>query len=283
MGLSSNTLWHMTKRDAFFSILKSRNISYSYSLEKIFPINKMGGIAFPMISMCDLPFSEIATTKWTYGDYAIGFSREWGLRNGFSPVWYCNNGSRVYNQLFKMLIETIEHEEKGYMGMAMYLLSNVKFVQAPLVTKNRKFKNYRFYDEREYRLVPYITETDKHEVMPYLTEDGYADYKKQIGHSRLDFGVSFEYSDIKYLIVNSESNIKDVRKILSSSPEVSHINIVTKKDVMEDFIGIEHNEEILPSPKESDIEATLRHLNRMTQDFKQGWELIRKSKNNIEK
>lgn len=58
----------------------------------------------------------------------------------------------------------------------------------------------------------------------------------------LNFGVSFEYSDIKYLIVNSESNIEEVKKILSREGAFSNILIVTKKDVMEDFIGIEHNE-----------------------------------------
>lgn len=263
MGLSSNVLWHMTKKDAFFCILKSKQFRYSYSLEKAFPSKDMKGIAFPMISMSDLPFSEIATTKWTYGDYAIGLSREWGVKNGFSPVWYCNVGSRVWLQLSKMVYESATHDDKGYFGMGMYLMSNVKFVQAPLISPKRKFKNYRFYDEREYRLVPYITETDDEGIPPYILEEQYEEFKKANGSSMLGFGVSFEYSDIKYLIVNSESNIDEVKKILSKDGSFSNILIVTKKDVMEDFVGIEHNVEILPSPEQQDYEAAQRHLGKM--------------------
>lgn len=263
MGLSANTLWHMTKKDAFMSILKSKQFRYSYSLERAFPVKNMKGVAFPMISMSDLPFSEIATTKWTYGDYAIGLSREWGVKNGFSPVWYCNTGSRVWSQLCKFIYEAITHDDKGYFGMGMYLMSNVKFVQAPLISHKRKFKNYRFYDEREYRLVPHITETDKEGIPPFILEEQYEEFKKANGSSMLDFGVSFEYSDIKYLIVNSESNIEEVKKVLSREGTFSNILIVTKKDVMEDFIGIEHNEEILPSLEEQDLEAAQRHLSRM--------------------
>lgn len=90
MGLSSNILWHQTKKDAFFKILRSKEFLYSYSIENVFPIKEDQGLAIPMISMSDFPFSEIANNKWAYGDYTIGLSREWGIKNGFSPVLYCN-------------------------------------------------------------------------------------------------------------------------------------------------------------------------------------------------
>lgn len=276
MGLSSNVLWHMTKKDAFFSILKSKQLRYSYSLEKAFPAKDMKGVAFPMISMSDLPFSEIATTKWTYGDYAIGLSREWGVRKGFSPVWYCNVGSRVWLQLSKLVYEAATHNDNGYFGMGMYLMSNVKFVQSPLISTKRKFKNYRFYDEREYRLVPFITETDKEGIPPYILEEQYEEFKKEKGSSMLDFGVTFEYSDIKYLIVNSKSNVVEVEKMLSKEGSLSNILIVTKRDVMEDFVGVEHNEEILPSPEQQDFEATQRHLQRIRNMF----DMLKENRNN---
>lgn len=265
MGLSSNVLWHMTKKDAFFSILKSKQLRYSYSLEKAFPLKDMKGVAFPMISMSDLPFSEIATTKWTYGDYAIGLSREWGVKKGFSPVWYCNVGSRVWMQLNKLVFEAGTNDDQGYFGIGMYLMSNVKFVQAPLISPKRKFKNYRFYDEREYRLVPYITETGKERIPLFILEEQYEQFKKINGSSMLDFGVDFEYSDIKYLIVKSKSNVEEVKRILSNDGSSSNILIVTKKDVMEDFVGIEHNDEIIPSQEQLDFHATQRHLQRMTE------------------
>ena len=39
MGLSSNILWHQTRRDAFFKILRTKEILYSYSVERVFPIH----------------------------------------------------------------------------------------------------------------------------------------------------------------------------------------------------------------------------------------------------
>lgn len=97
MGLSSNILWHQTDRKAFYEIIRTKKLRYSYSLERIIPEFRLLPFAFPMISMSDYPFSEISHNKWTYGDYCIGFRQSWGEKIGFSPVWYCSLGSRVSN------------------------------------------------------------------------------------------------------------------------------------------------------------------------------------------
>lgn len=101
MGLSSNILWHQTKSSGFYKILESKQLLYSYSLERIVPLKGFKAVAFPMISLSDFPFSEIANNKWTYGNYCIGFKREWGVKVGFSPVWYCSFGSEVFDSCVK--------------------------------------------------------------------------------------------------------------------------------------------------------------------------------------
>ena len=146
----------------------------------------------------------------------------------------------------------------------MYLFALMKFDQAPLLTKSRVFEKYRFYDEREWRLVPYITETDKAEVLPFLTEYDYNEYKKEHdGSSLLNFGVDFQYDDIHYVIVNKEEDVKKTREIVGDK-----IHIFTKEEVVEDMIGINHHEEILPTFRQSDLEASQRHLNRVFQELK---------------
>ena len=262
MGLSSNILWHMTNSEAFFSILKSQELRYSYSLERVMPIPQ--GVAFPMISMCDLPFSEIATTKWSYGDYAIGLSREWGLKKGFSPVWYSDYNSRMWRELGKLFEETGASKDGKYFDSLIYLFSNIKFVQAPLKTSRKQFKNYRFYDEREYRLVPYLEETYKHGYQSFLMENAYELYKEDKGSSLLDYGVDFSFEDVRYLIVKSYSNVREVKALLSKHKNAEHIIVVTKKDVLEDFIGTEHNEEILLSAEQFNYAGTQPHVDRMS-------------------
>ena len=248
MGLSSNVLWHQTSKDGFFKILKSRKILYSYSLEKSFPLKDDKGVAFPMISLSDIPICEMPHNKWTYGDYAIGFSRDWGNKNKFTPVWYCESLSNVYRLLSDLTIKTLEDAEKNderaeeykkRLGNYLYLFSNVKFVQGPLPKRN--YKNYRFYDEREYRLVPLKDIWEQNGYQPVLFEKDYEKYKENNGSSLLDIGLDFTLKDIKYLIVKSEANKSEVDKVLKKHKEASHIHVFTKAQILEDLIGIEHN------------------------------------------
>lgn len=242
MGLSSNVLWHQTKKEGFFKILSCKKMLYSYSLEKSLPLRNDQGIAYPMISLSDIPMCEMPNNKWTYGDYAIGFTREWSIRNGFTPVWYCEPNSVVYRLLHQLAIETLDKNDKNRFGNYMYLFSNVKFIESKLKTSRRTYENYRFYDEREYRLVAQKPELDKHQYSPILIGGNYEKYKKEHNDkSLLEIGVDFTFKDIKYLIVKSEQNRTEVEEILKKDKDERHIHIFTKKEILEEFIGIEHN------------------------------------------
>lgn len=276
MGLSSNILWHQTTEIGFYEILKSRKLRYSYCLERIIPEFHLEPLAFPMISVSDYPLSEIGNNKWAYGNYNIGFTQVWGVKAGFSPVWYCSIGSRGLRQLSVLLEDALENGSKGRFGAIMYLYALMKFVQAPLKTKNTVYKRYRFYDEREWRIVPYITETDTAEVMPFLSEGAYKDYKEtHNGSSLLDIGVEFQYDDIHYIIVETDEDVKKTRDIVGEK-----IHIFTKDEVVEDVIGVEHHEEILPSPEQLDFEAAQRHVQRIGKLMKEALENKQEKVNN---
>ena len=252
MGLSSNILWHQTDKKSFYDILKSKKLLYSYCLERVIPTFHSNPVAFPMISVSDYPFSEIANNKWTYGNYCIGFNRSWGEKVGFSPVWYCSTGSRGLRQSDVLLKEGMKPNQNGLFGVSMFLFAQMKLDQAPLYSSKRQFKTYRFYDEREWRIVPYITETDKAE--------------KHSGKSLLDFGVEFQYEDIHYIIVGSAEDIQNTKEIVGDK-----CHIFTKEEVLSDMIGIDHHEEILPSPEQQDYEAAQRHFDRMRKMFEEEW------------
>ena len=278
MGLSSNILWHQTNEEGFYEILKSKKLRYSYCLERIVPEFKLKPIAFPMISVSDYPMSEVGNNKWAYGNYCIGFKQSWGVKVGFSPVTYCSYGSRGLKVLNLLLDDSLRNDNKSRFGAVMYLFAHMKFVQAPLVTKHKKFKNYRFYDEREWRVVPYITETDNAELWPFYDEEGYKVFKKENnGTSLLDIGVDFQYDDIHYIIVEKERDIHRTREIVGD-----RIHIFTKDEVVEDVIGVDHHEEILPSQFEMDLEASQRHLARVSKIMHDKME-EKFGKNNTEK
>ena len=278
MGLSSNILWHQTNEQGFYEILKSKKLRYSYCLERIVPEFKFKPIAFPMISVSDYPLSEIGNNQWAYGNYCIGFKQNWGVKAGFSPVTYCSLGSRSLQVLNILLDDSLKNDIQSRFGAVMYLFAHMKVVQAPLVTKHKKFKNYRFYDEREWRVVPYITETDNAELWPFYDEEGYKDFKKENnGTSLLDIGVEFQYDDIHYIIVENESDVQKTRDIVGD-----RVHIFTKGEIVEDVVGVDHHEEILPSQFEIDQEASMRHLARISKMMHDKME-EKFGKNNTEK
>ena len=96
MGLSSNILWHQTNYANLRNIIKSRSLKCSYSLEEVDEILGQK-VAFPMISMCDLPISELSEYQGKYGDYAIGLSREWGVKINLRPFGIMNRNHEYRN------------------------------------------------------------------------------------------------------------------------------------------------------------------------------------------
>lgn len=121
MGLSSNILWHQTDKESFYHILASKQLLYSYSLERIIPTFKLKPVAFPMISVSDYPLSEIGNNNWAYGNFCIGFRQDWGEKVGFSPVCYCSYGSRSLRQLDVLLNKAIETGSQSMFGLSMFI------------------------------------------------------------------------------------------------------------------------------------------------------------------
>lgn len=241
MGLSSTVLWHQTKRDAFFKILSSRRLYYSYSQEFVLTKNPDNPIAFPMISLCDLPLSEFASNNWTYGDFAIGFSQNWGSKNRFTPVCYCNKNSIFLKRLIDSLNKNRSPEINNKI---LYCCAYLKYVQGPLKTSKKSFTNYKFYDEREERLI--LDPEENKGIKFILYGDEYNQYKRDNKNSSLvnNKFVEFENKDIRYIVANSNENIAKAKRILFKDTEnIDNIVFLTKSQVTEDIIGANHNVE----------------------------------------
>lgn len=265
MGLSSNILWHQTDGDSFYKILESKKLCYSYSIERIIlnQNHELMPVAFPMISVSDFPFSEIGNNKWAYGDYCIGFNQKWGETVGFSPVCYCSYGSCILRLINGQLNLARESNSQTLFALAMIMFSHMKFVEGPLKTRKKTFEKYRFYDEREWRVVLSTMKGGQTEIKPYLNVDDYYSFKKKCeGKPLLDVGVGFSYDDIHYIIVETKEDVPQTRGIVGSG-----IHIFTKDEVIEDVIGVEHHKEIPPSKVQLDLEAALRQEERLKNFF----------------
>jgi hypothetical protein len=179
-----------------------------------------------MISFCDIPLSLAKEQISKYGGYAIGMSKEWGITNRLNPVLYVEKNSIIANDLnnsrkeFKSIAVSITEIVKNGKFVPKGLLPVVKNVtnavdnyrntlrfiknyRGDLVRGKRKYPNYRFYDEREWRYIPDISDN---RIKPSIQEKDYIEYRGKTRSKPLlkEINIDFRAPDIKYLIVKSK-------------------------------------------------------------------------------
>lgn len=276
MGLSSNILWHQTSKAGLMAILKQQEFKYSYSMESVFSsVLKGKGIAVPMISMCDLPFSELNEYLGKYGNYMIGLDTDWGKRKGFTPVWYCYPTSHILEFILKK-INNFGFDEPEYKNNVLIeILKYIKFVEAPLTGHN--YKSYRFMDEREVRLCPtneMLSGQGSEKYKPLLVETQYKEFKANNGNKALlNLSVAFDLSDVKYIVVKNKPNVEEAKKLLESKKESHDIRIFSEQEIKEDFIGSSHYERMADNPNsksEREIKELLTDNSKLWKDIIHG-------------
>ncbi len=240
MGLSSNIIWHQTSFDGLKAILKSKMLCYSYSLETINWKSQSIDVAFPMISFCDIPLADLSEYIGKYGNYTIGFKRLWGRENGVSPVWYRDENAetlKIQMDSFKNHMNKDSFKLSANEQQLWQVIANTKNHEGKLLKK--KYRKYRFYDEREVRLVPSYKELVFSNIKPFIGKADYEKYKTNFGNSLIpNMYVTFGYDDIVYIIY---SNKKDSVTKLIMHEDAKHINLLSHRQIMQDVIGLEHN------------------------------------------
>src|ERR1700722_14296147 len=102
INLSANSLFHFTeKRADLISILKN-GLYVRYSLENyqgLIEEKEEEEVNLPMVCFCDIPLSQVKRHITTYGSYAIGLTKKWGIKNKINPVIYTYYNSSIANIL----------------------------------------------------------------------------------------------------------------------------------------------------------------------------------------
>lgn len=253
-NISSNSLFHFTpKKQHLINILKNTFIP-RYCLENVpLSITVLNGnfeAAVPMICFCDISLSQIENHIKTYGKYGIGLTKEWGIRNNLNPIIYTNPDSNFTSSIYKMatdvhnaLGENCNNTSKSICDEYMNILNFLKPYKGDLVRGKKTIKGVTFYNEREWRYVPKIPIESKYEnslsKTDYLNKDLLFNESKKM----IDFRLTFEPRDIKYIFVKSESEIhkmvqelRDI-KVRFSSREIDILTskILTTDQIKEDF------------------------------------------------
>jgi len=248
--LSANTLFHFTDHiDKLESILVNEFYP-NYSLENWDTIT--GGtfeIGIPMVCFCDIPLSQINNHTNDYGNYALGLTKDWGIKNNICPVLYTFHTASTATHIMDLFTHLnrldIPAKDKALDATLMNLALFMKPYSGKLKKGNRARDGVRFYDEREWRYIPNINE-EKEKIKQYLGPDEFKDtkFKDEQTLKLKSKKISFEPNDIKYIVVESEHEILDmyhkINQIKSpkySSDDVMKLQtrIISMEHIRDDF------------------------------------------------
>ncbi len=220
MSLSSNSIIHLTHTKENLKGILNDGLIPHYCVESVDLGQYVYTLGVPMISFCDIPLSKIKDHIGKYGEYGIGLTKEWAIKNKLNPVVYVESDSNLSESLDKILnikdtstsegIDALDENEKSIIDITRY----IKNYQKNLIRKGETINDYRFSDEREWRFVPHFTEKCK---MLLTKEELETAAKKKKNNSTLkNLKLKFEPNDIKYIFVESDEDIHDLINILKA-------------------------------------------------------------------
>lgn len=250
MALSANSLIHYTaKIENLLGILSSKGLRYSYCEERI---KTRGGknfsAAIAMVSFCDIPLSDYKKHFYNrkntkdlgyYGDYGIGISKKWANKRGLNSVFYVEYNSFVGTAIRKDYEDFISGDRVVNKNLAPQIFLYCKNYQAGLYRKEVLVKqDYRFYDEREWRIVPDNEALGG--VSPIIETAIYRADKERYQARIANKILPFDLEDISYIIVREESEVKRVYQEMEAifrreMLELASIRVLTSEQILSDF------------------------------------------------
>ncbi len=210
----SSSLFHFTKNmDALTSILEN-GFYPRYCLEDLAWFGYDEHVGFPMVCFCDIPLSRISEHTSFYGEFGIGLTKEWGLRNKLNPVGYFGDNSavRTVAEYLFDLDKKYEDEKGTSFNQLLNLLRYSKpisgrmYVSGELVEKD-------FYQESEWRYSLLANEDSMLALQGSLFEEEKDDENKKLETEQLEFLPT----DINYIFVKSDADIPQVVDFINGS------------------------------------------------------------------
>ena len=234
--ISANTLFHFTRSpdnliniliDGFYPRCCMENLEfiYKHGTSQL----STTGFAIPMVCFCDIPLSQISNHVEKYGGYALGLSKEWGESNGINPVMYELPNSNAIETIRESIHTTIPYltgqsldneeyqEEMRKLGNEMIFFSCYLKPYKGLRWDGEGFSGNEimFYDEKEWRYIPNYKSILEKSLRPYIFSHEYLNESKKDEFNDIfkqNFKLDFRPDDIKYIIVNRESEVLDMAK-----------------------------------------------------------------------
>lgn len=254
--ISANTLFHFTKSIDNLKNILTHTFSPRYCLEHIDDSLVNLSIAIPMVCFCDIPLSQIKDHVDTYGNYAIGLSKEWAMSKGISPVLYLHKNS-VTNEMMQQFLATskdLDNIENPDSDKAINKRTR-DFFQLYFFCKSYKGdmrrngeikRDITFYNENEWRYVPSLSELEEMKASLFLHKTTFEDesLRNENNEKNESIKIKFSPNDIRYIIVMKESEryemiwmIEQIKGDIFKPNELKILNskIISVEQIKEDF------------------------------------------------
>lgn len=252
---SANVLFKFMGELAYLKeALELKAILPRYYEEKIeyLNIDNLSEIAIPMSCFCDIHLNKINHHISKYGKYGIGLNKKWGVESGIQPIQYLNTKSPLVKSLSEILHIAFSQGKssqndinKLYKKHILYQLFYVKPLKGIMPISNQKTAYRNFHDEKEWRFVPNFDEvnTDLRPIIkaPYINGKSLSNYSEAIKENE-GLWLKFNYTDIKYMIVESDSEREELINFILSELETTQdekyillSKIIVTKELEEDI------------------------------------------------
>ena len=222
MGLSSNTIIHFTKTRTSLEKILSDNFKVHYCREVVYSRTGNFDFLIPMVSFCDIPFSQIITHIKNYGAYGIGLKKSWAEEKGLNPVLYVEKNSNFGHGFFVHLWKKVVDGKtpiSDWTNDKKYLFDVVRYMknyQGVLKRNSQTINDYRFSDEREWRYVlpPNIPHLFVANCIKVKDNENITSKKKALNEEIQDQRLHFNPDNISYIVIKKESERDDIIRLL---------------------------------------------------------------------
>lgn len=248
--ISSEQLIHFVKEKQYLIQILNHNFYPRICCEDAITSLFKSNVYVPMKCFCDIPLECIQEHIAIYGEYGIGFSRQWGVKIGLNPVIYYNERSpyiqnikKIYNDYISRINNTNKDTQCSNIAEMIRILKSSFTMYKPIYGKykrNLKGGEYNFYDEREWRyILPAITSTAylQGDNLPQELIEHYNGVKKdemwKKGKLELENQIEFSYDDIDFVIIPSAC---DINEIIEALPQCDTEKIKNKITTLEALI-----------------------------------------------
>lgn len=247
----TNSLFHYTASfSSMIDIVSTGKLYPNYCLEdlstKISPNFYLG---IPMVCFCDIPLSQ-ASFMNHYGNYCIGFTKEWGIKKGCNPIQYITNdlvldAAYFYVDIIKRYRKEIYGKENlsfGEICERIFSAHDIQKYKNFLLGFLKKYKGewkcrtYCNYEENEWR---YVIEDGVHDINWHYSQKEYLSWRgcllRHKPHSSAEMkqmGLKFTLGDINHIVLKEESQIILFVKEFQKNPMIGDIKLSEEEQAL---------------------------------------------------